>query len=118
MFLLQATSWRVTWLALGLMILLLALPMVYFFIKDDPAELGLQPDGDTEERAKREAASRQPGPIEVEQWSHSFRHWPMWQISGAYTVCGVTTGMISAHFVPYAIGRAFPVPWPPPPSGS
>jgi MFS family permease len=81
--------------------------MVYFFIKDDPADMGLQPDGDTEERAKSEASSRQRGPIEVEEWSHSFRSWPMWQISGAYTICGVTTGMISAHFVPYAIGQGF-----------
>ena len=107
MFLLQATSWRVTWLALGLMILLLALPMVYFFIKDDPADMGLQPDGDTEETIKSETPMRQRGPIEVEEWSKSFRSWPMWQISGAYTVCGVTTGMISAHFVPYAIGQGF-----------
>ena len=26
----------------------------------------------------------------------------MWQLSAAYTVCGVTTGIISIHFIPYA----------------
>ena len=26
----------------------------------------------------------------------------MWQLSAAYTVCGVTTGIISTHFVPFA----------------
>ena len=25
----------------------------------------------------------------------------MWQLSAAYTVCGVTTGIISIHFIPY-----------------
>ena len=105
MFLLQATSWRVTWAALGLIILALALPMVYFFIRNDPADMGLQPDGDTEEATSANKLESKRGPIEVEKWSESFRSWPMWQISMAYTVCGITTGMISAHFVPYAIGQ-------------
>ena len=105
MFLLQATSWRVTWAALGLIILVLALPMVYFFIRNDPADMGLQPDGDTEEATPANKLERKRGPIEVEKWSESFRSWPMWQISAAYTVCGITTGMIAAHFVPYAIGQ-------------
>ena len=105
MFLLQATSWRVTWAALGLIILVLALPMVYFFIRNDPADMGLQPDGDTEEATSANKLESKRGPIEVEKWSESFRSWPMWQISMAYTVCGITTGMISAHFVPYAIGQ-------------
>ena len=105
MFLLQATSWRLTWAALGLIILVLALPMVYFFIRNDPADMGLQPDGDTEEATSANKLERKRGPIEVEKWSESFRSWPMWQISAAYTVCGITTGMIAAHFVPYAIGQ-------------
>ena len=105
MFLLQATSWRVTWAALGLIILVLALPMVYLFIRNDPADMGLQPDGDTEEATPANKLERKRGPIEVEKWSESFRSWPMWQISAAYTVCGITTGMIAAHFVPYAIGQ-------------
>ena len=105
MFLLQATSWRVTWAALGLVILLLALPMVYFFIRDDPAKMGLQPDGDTDDGSHDDTPALRRGPIEVDEWAQSFRSWPMWQISGAYTVCGITTGMIAAHFVPYAIGQ-------------
>ncbi len=105
MFLLQATSWRVTWLALGVIILALALPMVYFFIRNSPEDMGLQPDGDTDSGSGASASECQRGPIEVEKWFDSFRSWPMWQITGAYTVCGATTGMISAHFVPYAIGQ-------------
>jgi MFS family permease len=79
--------------------------MVYFFIRNDPADMGLQPDGDTEEATSANKLESKRGPIEVEKWSESFRSWPMWQISMAYTVCGITTGMISAHFVPYAIGQ-------------
>ena len=29
----------------------------------------------------------------------------MWQLSASYVVCGITTGIISTHFVPFAIDR-------------
>jgi len=105
MYLLQATSWRVTWLAFGLMVLVLAVPLAYLFLRNDPAEKGLQPDGDAQDGTQIKERERQRGVLEVEQWRQSFRSAPMWQISAAFTVCGVTTGIISAHFVPYAIGQ-------------
>ena len=46
MYLLQATNWRVTWAVLGLMVLALGVPLAFLFIRDDPAKMGLQPDGD------------------------------------------------------------------------
>ena len=105
MYLLQATNWRVTWVALGLFVLLLAVPLAYVFLRNDPAEVGLQPDGDAPDDAQIAVTQRQRGVLEVDQWRQSFRSAPMWQISAAYTVCGVTTGIIAAHFVPYAIGQ-------------
>ena len=45
---------------------------------------------------------RRRGLFEVDNWRDSFRSPPMWQLSAAYTVCGVTTGIISIHFIPYA----------------
>ena len=29
----------------------------------------------------------------------------MWQMTGSYVVCGATTGVLSVHFVPYALGQ-------------
>ena len=107
MFLLEATSWRVTWATMGVLVLALALPMAYFFLRNDPAELGLNPDGDLEppEGTPAAAAVRRRGTFEVDRWSKSFRIPPIWQLSAAYTVCGITTGIISFHLVPYAIGE-------------
>ena len=105
MYLLQATNWRVTWVAFGVIVLLLALPLAFIFIRNDPAQKGLQPDGDAKGDAQNTKTERLRGVLEVDQWRQSFRSAPMWQISGAYMVCGVTTGIISAHFVPYAIGQ-------------
>lgn len=107
MYLLQATNWRVTWATMGVLVLVLAVPMAFFFLRDNPAELGLRPDGDVEPLKDSPAAAveRRRGTFEVDRWTHSFRTPPMWQLSAAYTVCGITTGIISIHLVPYAIGE-------------
>ena len=49
----------------------------------------------------REPAST--APLESDNWRDSFRSPPIWQLSGAYFVCGVTTLIISTHYVPFAI---------------
>ena len=100
-YLLDLTNWRITWVALGLIILVLAVPLAFKFVRNDPAEMGLQPDGAWDSKNSPSKKSRR-GPFEVEHWRQSFRSPPMWQLSAAYTVCGVTTGIISTHFVPFA----------------
>ena len=77
------------------------------FIRATPEALGLLPDGDKEyqEQAEYEKTEDRSGEFEVDHWIKSFRSAPMWQLSAAYVVCGVTTGMISTHFVPFAIER-------------
>ncbi|MEE2881343.1 MAG: MFS transporter, partial [Chloroflexota bacterium] len=107
MYFLQAAGWRMTWLILGLLILFLAVPLSLLFIRENPEALGLLPDGDKEYQEQAEYAKTEDrlGEFEVDHWIKSFRSAPMWQLSAAYVVCGVTTGMISTHFVPFAIER-------------
>lgn len=108
MYLLQATNWRVTWAVLGLGVLVLALPLSFLFIRDDPAERGVQPDGDPgqpEDSHGGVPSTGQNGPYEVDSWKESLQTPPMWQLSASYVVCGITTGIISTHFVPFAIDR-------------
>ena len=110
MYLMQATSWRIAWAALGVIVLVLAVPMAFLFLRDDPAKMGLQPDGDAAppDQGADESTSRQLGPLEIDEpgmWARSLRSWPMWQMSGSYAVCGFTTFILSVHFVPYAIDQ-------------
>ena len=69
MYLLQATSWRVSWAVLGMMVLVLAVPLGLFFLRDDPAEMGLLPDGDSEvpnpSDNKKGSKNGLRGPLEV-----------------------------------------------------
>ena len=102
------SSWRTSWFALGAMVLFLALPLAWLMIRDDPADMGEVPDGAAGGRAgegRRDSAARPTAPLEADHWRDAFMSRPMWQISGAYFVCGVTTSIISAHYVPFAIDR-------------
>ena len=107
MYFLQATNWRLTWVVLGMLVLVLALPIAYFFLRDNPSDMGLYPDGDPEPppEATQGDANAGRGPLEVDKWSESFRSMPIWQVSLAYFICGATTFLLSVHFVPYAIDR-------------
>ena len=105
MYLLLATNWRITWAVLGLLVLLLALPLAIVFLRDDPAKLGLLPDGDAAppEEADGKKGKSARGPLEADGWRESFRSMPIWQMTASYFVCGATTSMLSVHFVPYAL---------------
>tara|TARA_B100000809_G_scaffold262758_1_gene314474 strand:+ start:217 stop:1053 length:837 start_codon:yes stop_codon:yes gene_type:complete len=104
MFLLEATSWRVAWVALGL-IVLTAVPLALVFLRERPEDRGLYPDGDPPppEGAIGVGRNRSGGPLEVETWKESFKTAPIWQMAGSYFVCGTTTFVMSVHFIPFAI---------------
>ena len=110
-YLLGLTGWRTTWVFLGGMILALALPLVFFFLRDDPKDMGLLPDGDPEPSdvpGVRMAQSVR-GPLEVDRWRDSFRSLPIWQFSGAYRGCGFITAMMFMHFIPFAQGKGLSI---------
>lgn len=104
MYLLQATNWHVAWIVLGVVVLA-TIPMAYLFLHERPEDKGLFPDGDSDPAAVGAVARRRggPGPLEVTSWRHAFRSSPIWQLSGSYLVCGMTTSVLAVHFIPFAI---------------
>ena len=106
-YLVELVDWKLSWITLGVIVAVLALPMGIIFLRNNPAQMGLQPDGDPDPETDGATASlaRRRGLFEVEQWYHSFRSPPIWNLSAAYTVCGITVGLLSFHFVPYADGQ-------------
>jgi MFS family permease len=103
--LIHLLGWRLAWVVLGLLLLLLVVPLAWVLLKDDPAELGLLPDGDPQPEQTGQPPALRPGPLEVEHWQQSFRSTPMWQLCGGYFVCGFTIALVSTHFVPFAVER-------------
>lgn len=103
-------NWRVAIGVIGGMTLLLALPLVLIVIRDNPSEMGLAPDGDSPGAggAGRRGAIPE-GPLTVDRWRAAYRSAPMWQLTLTYVVCGVTTAIISVHFVTFAKSEGVPV---------
>ncbi len=105
MYLLQSTdSWRLTWIAFGVAVLVLSVPLAFLFIRDDPGDMGLRPDGDdaSGDAAANSGSRRAVGILDTDRWAQSFRSMPIWQMTIAYFACGYTTAVLSVHFVPFA----------------
>ena len=101
-------DWRLTWIVLGLMILVLVFPMAFLMLRNSPEEMGLLPDGDEESLDRSSTRpQRAIGPLEVDEWRHAFRSPPMWQLCATYFVCGFTTLIMAFHFVPNAVEEGF-----------
>ena len=105
------SDWRFAWVALGMFVILLALPLAVIIMRDSPAEIGEVADGDGDKdssstssgrRSVRTIVDEPPTPLQTANWRDALGSPPFWQLSGAYFVCGVTTIIISAHFVPFA----------------
>ncbi len=100
-YLLLLTDWRLTWGIVAAVMLLIGLPLLLVVVRNDPWQLGLQPDGETAEEAGRAGPPRL-GPLTAEHWPQCFRSAPLWLLGMSYVVCGITTAMVATHFVPYA----------------
>ena len=101
----ELVGWRTVWFLLGAMVVFLSAPLAVFFLRPNPQEMGLNPDGDPNPEDLPTGSApqqRQSGLYEVNNWRQCFKTPPMWQLSGAYVVCGITTGLLSIHFIPYA----------------
>lgn len=107
-YLLVIADWRTAWLVMGGITLFLGLPLLVAILRSNPADMGVAPDGDDEPGDDTAAGHGEPitvriAPLETTRWRQSYRSAPMWQLSLAYTVCGVTAAIIAVHFVRWAI---------------
>jgi MFS family permease len=111
-YMLETVDWRMTWMVVGGM-LLLASPLLWFVLRNNPRELGLWPDGDDGPSDAVALTSvtglGRQGPLAVDRWQNAYRSSPIWVLTFGYVVCGITTGSIAVHFVPYAISEGISV---------
>ena len=108
-YLILVADWRVTWVALGVIMLVLVLPTAYIVLRNEPSDMGLQPDGDNigGNEDGPEVVYVEKGPLVVSVWTDALKSYPMWQLLSGYFVCGFTTLIMSFHFVPYALEEGF-----------
>jgi MFS family permease len=104
-------GWRIAWLLSGGLALSLGLPLLFLVIRSKPSDMGLQIDGNAGNAGPGgsgkdvDVAVEMVGPDFVDKWRDALGTKPIWQLSMAYWVCGITTAAMSVHFVRWAVSE-------------
>lgn len=92
---LLAIGWRQSTLILGVIALAILIPIA-FLMKDDPAQIGLEPYGG---RPLQPAAATMGGVM-----LRALRTPEFWLLAGSFFVCGATSaGIVGTHFIPHSL---------------
>jgi sugar phosphate permease len=89
------------------------IPLIYFFMRNDPADIGLEPYGANDPKAEASGgpaslrgASGGGGAIKLRE---VFSTPTFWLLAGSYFVCGGTAnGLIGTHLIPHEIDIGIP----------
>ena len=105
MLLISLYGWRASFLWLGVGILVLALPVIFTFVRDDPADKGLEPYGAGTARGAAFGAVPDERRVPV---SEAMRVPAFWLLASSFFVCGYTSnGLVLTHLVPHAAEHGF-----------
>ena len=104
-------GWRSALLAMAAASAVL-LPAIWFWMRDHPAEVGLEPYRSEALAATEKQHAYARGdirPISISAISEVFKTSTFWILSGCFFICGVTAnGLIGTHLIPHAIERGIP----------
>ncbi len=104
MWLVVHVGWRAGYGALSAVLCLIALPVVWLLVRDDPSDVGARPYGAPPAGASRADATAADRPRPTARVLDAVRTGPFWLLAGSYFICGYSTsGLVDTHVVPYAI---------------
>ena len=110
-YLIQSYDWRFAFIVLGCIIAFIAGPMAIAFLKDSPSSLLPKSEQVVGEEVDEGKTTTLDGPLFTSGrggWKQALSTSPFWQLSAAYMVCGITTNILSVHFVPFAEDQGVP----------
>ena len=98
-------GWRYAWLMLAIISMALTLPLALFFLRKQPEDIGLLPDG--ADRRPLNLEQSQP-PVEA-QWTagEAMRTGTFWRLILFFGVLGLAAGGGSIHRLPYWVEQGF-----------
>ena len=107
LFLIQAFGWRTAWFVLGFVPWIVVAPPSLLWLRRQPEDMGLLPDGDTPTAASQ--ADERQQPAEEVSWTvRQALHAPAFWLLVAYEVLsGMSMGALIIHRIPYATDLGF-----------
>jgi MFS family permease len=94
-------GWRSTYTVFGLLVLVVSVPIVAFFLKDSPKEMGLLPDGAITARQAAEKQNSEGGLT----WRDARRTATFWLMVGAIFLVGASVHGCVLHLAPLLSDR-------------
>jgi sugar phosphate permease len=102
----ETAGWRVAVLIVSGVALAVSV-LVAIFMRDDPAQVGLEPYGGYDKDAPPRPAERvtsNPFALAVDTLFQSAKVRDFWLLAGSFAICGATTvGLISVHLIPASV---------------
>jgi len=87
-------GWRVTYVVIAGLILVIALPLCLWVVRDSPESVGLTADGE------RPVAGAPAARVERVPAGEALRTLAFWQLAGSFFTCGFSMSLLSAHVIP------------------
>jgi MFS family permease len=102
MWLILAVGWRMTYLVLAGVTIVVCVPLGLWVVRESPESMGLAPDGgaDAPPSVGRNVIERTPVADAVQTV-------PFWQLAGGLFTCGFSMSLLSAHGVPMLTDHGF-----------
>jgi MFS family permease len=98
-------GWRSSFLWLGIGVLLVALPLILAFVRDDPRDMGLEPYGKGTPAGKAFGGATDERRVPV---SEALGIPAFWLLAITFFVCGYTSnGLVLTHLIPHAAEHGF-----------
>jgi MFS family permease len=98
-------GWRSSFLWLGIGVLLVALPLILAFVRDDPKDMGLEPYGKGTPAGKVFGGATDERRVPV---SEAMGVPAFWLLALTFFVCGYTSnGLVLTHLIPHAAEHGF-----------
>jgi len=105
-------GWRLGSMAL-IIVALILLPLIFFFMRDDPSDIGLQPYGAGDPKAASGGGATSLRGMSAKNATITARevisHPTFWLLCGSFFICGGTAnGLIGVHLIPHEIEIGIP----------
>jgi len=105
MIIIHLYGWRSSFLWLGIGVLLVALPLILAFVRDDPKDMGLEPYGKGTPAGKVFGGATDERRVPV---SEAMGVPAFWLLALTFFVCGYTSnGLVLTHLIPHAAEHGF-----------
>ncbi len=102
----EAVGWRMAVLIVSAVALALV-PLVFFFVRDSPQQIGLQPYGAKASdiaATPLQIASRNPFTAAIQTLTQGLRNRDFRLLAGTFFICGASTnGLIGTHLIPNSV---------------